>query len=183
MLKLIGTLLAVALVCGLVLAVVYKITSPVIAQQKELLLQQSLKSVLSADKYKKSTWQKDKDFYSALDKQGNLVGWCLPVTGHGYGGKIEMMVGINKNGTISGMQVLEQHETPGMGSKISEVGYKQTEPPFLAQFKGKSIDNIKLVKKKTDKYIEAITGATISSKAVVDSVHKEVSAFLETQKR
>ena len=181
MLRLSGTLLLAALVCGLILAVVYKVTSPVIAEQKQILLEKSLQSVLPADSYRKNATAAEQEFYEAQNKDGEIAGWCLPISSKGYGGAIKLMVGVNKNGTINGIQVLEHNETPGLGSKICEIGYKQTEPAFLAQFKGKNIKDIKLVKKKTDTNIEAITGATISSKAVVDGVQKGVSEFLKTR--
>jgi len=76
---------------------------------------------------------------------------------------------------------LEHSETPGLGSKISEIEYKQTEAKFLKQFKGKNIQDIVMVKGQTDKNIQAITGATISSKAVVSGVRAGIDGFLKNR--
>ena len=88
----------------------------------------------------------------------------------GFGGKIELIVGILMDGTITGYKVIEQSETPGLGSKV-------TEPQFSNQFVGKNAytDNFDL--KKDGGEIDAVTGATISSRAVVGAVKKAVAAY------
>jgi electron transport complex protein RnfG len=89
-----------------------------------------------------------------------------------------MITGIDRNGVIKGVRILEHQETPGLGSKINEIHPGEKEPHFLRQFIGK---NGKTVAVKKD--IDAITGATISSKAVTDAINKAVAEFLEKIKK
>ncbi|MBU1043717.1 MAG: RnfABCDGE type electron transport complex subunit G [Candidatus Omnitrophica bacterium] len=179
MFRLSMSLFAVALICALTLALIYQKTSPVIEQQKQMLLERSLQSVLPADSYQKQ--EGEILYYEAKNAQNNLIGWALPLSGKGYGGNIQLLVGVDTKENITGVQVLEHSETPGLGSKINEIEYKQTEAKFLKQFKDKNIQDIVLIKGKTDKNIQAITGATISSKAVVDGVRQGVDAFLKSK--
>ena len=88
----------------------------------------------------------------------------------GFGGKIELIIGILMDGTITGYKVIEQNETPGLGSKV-------TEPQFSNQFVGKNAytDNFDL--KKDGGETDAVTGATISSRAVVGAVKDAVAAY------
>jgi len=170
MLKLSLSLLLVALICALTLALIYKQTAPVIEKQKEILFNRSCKEVLVADTY---VQQEDYPaWYEATDDQGKVRGGCLKVSTKGYGGKIQLLAGVDNQGKITGIKILEHNETPGLGSQMQE-------PKFLDQFKGKTFQDIILVKQKTDKNIQAITGATISSKAVTDVIAQEVEALLK----
>jgi len=88
----------------------------------------------------------------------------------GFGGKIELIVGILMDGTITGYKVIQQNETPGLGSKV-------TEPQFSNQFVGKNAYTDNLDLKKDGGEIDAVTGATISSHAVVNAVKSAVAAY------
>jgi len=180
MLRLSFTLFCVALCCGLILAVIYHHTAPVIEKQKRLLLDESLNSVLAAEKYEK--YQNGMVYYEAFDKDDVMLGWCLPLTAKGYGGDIRLLVGLDVDGKITGVKVLEHSETPGLGSQINEVGYKETEPAFLIQFKNKQAIDLVLIKGKTQDNIQAITGATISSRAVMDAVKEGIEKFLKMKR-
>ncbi|MCG2711127.1 MAG: RnfABCDGE type electron transport complex subunit G [Candidatus Omnitrophica bacterium] len=180
MLRLSSALLIVALCCALTLAVIYYNTAPRIEEQKKILLERSLNSVLSADRYEK--YENGMVYFEAYDKEGIVVGWCLSLSGKGYGGDINLLVGLDINEKITGIKVLEHKETPGLGSQISEVKYKQSESAFLSEFKGKTAEDIVLIKGKTKDNIQAITGATISSRAVVDAARQGVEAFLKIKK-
>ena len=89
---------------------------------------------------------------------------------NGFGGRIELIIGMLMDGTITGYQVIDQKETPGLGTKI-------TEKSFSDQFIGLNsyVDELKL--KKDGGEIDAVTGATISSKAVIDAVEKAVETY------
>ena len=102
---------------------------------------------------------------------GKLAGWVIKAAGQGYAGSIELLLGLNPAGdTISGLFILEQAETPGLGNKI-------TFADWLSQFAGQgSVEPLTVVKdgRTTPGAIDAITGATISSKSVVSIVNRAV---------
>jgi Na+-translocating ferredoxin:NAD+ oxidoreductase subunit G len=108
--------------------------------------------------------------------QGNRKGWVVKAGGQGYADKIELLVGLDPNfTTITGLFVLEQKETPGLGNKMIF-------PEWRGQFTGKPTDPaLKVVKtgakEKTE--IDAITGATISSRSVTAIVNGAVKALRE----
>jgi electron transport complex protein RnfG len=115
--------------------------------------------------------------YQALDKDGQQVGWVIPASGQGFADVIELLVGVNMDLTqITGMYVLEQKETPGLGNKIV-TPTKAGEKGWRTQFAGKPA-NQKLTVVKTaptaDNDIEAVTGATDS---VVHIVNQGIADF------
>jgi electron transport complex protein RnfG len=87
----------------------------------------------------------------------------------GFSGHIELMVGFRTDGTINNISILEHKETPGLGSKM-------TEPKFLTQFLGKNPDNFSLKVKKDGGSVDAITAATISSRAFCDAMQRAYDA-------
>ena len=108
-------------------------------------------------------------------KDGGPSGVAFEVVGEGYGGMISMMLGIDVNGYISGVHVLKHAETPGLGAKIEEI-------TFRGAFRGKSLASSKLVRKhlavkKDGGDIDAITGATISSRGVTAAVSRGLKLF------
>lgn len=113
-----------------------------------------------------------KAIFTGKDSSGNPVGWCANVTPSGYGGELDIMVGISKDGTLSGMKVVSHSETAGLGAKASESS-------FSSQFSGKKIDApLAVIKSGTPKENEivAISGATITSSAVKDGVNAAIDA-------
>lgn len=103
-------------------------------------------------------------------KGGVFTGAVFLVSAAGYGGTIDIMLGVTPNGTITGVQVLSHSETPGLGAKI-------TEDNFCGQFKFKNLTNIKWALKKDGGEIDQITGATISPRATVKAIHKGLLSF------
>jgi electron transport complex protein RnfG len=97
-------------------------------------------------------------YYKAYDKNDKLVGVAFKASAKGYSSTIEIMVGMLKDGTITAVKILAQNETPGLGARVTETS-------FTGQFNNKNINNFN--------DIQAITGATISSTAVIDSVKKK----------
>ena len=100
------------------------------------------------------------DIYT-IYSDDTLVGYAFLATGKGYGGDIDILVGLEDAQTLKGITIVAQSETPGLGSKIIESS-------FVSEFVGANIDDIFL--KKDGGQIDAITGASISSEAVVDVV-------------
>lgn len=162
----------ICLAATLVLAVTYEVTRPKIEAELKIEEQAALKKIVpEADSFEAKSIG-DIEYFDAL-KDGALVGYCIKVTGVGYSGYMRIIVGIDTNGIIKGVNILEHQETPGLGSKVNEVKPGDTEPYFLRQFKGKQARTVAV---KRD--IDAITGATISSKAVTDAINKTVNEFL-----
>jgi electron transport complex protein RnfG len=114
--------------------------------------------------------------FDAYDAEENLVGYVVRGSGQGYGDVVIALVGVNKDASeITGVYVLSQKETPGLGSKIED-------PAWNGQFDGKATEPpLTIVKKTPDKpnEIEAISGATISSNALTNIVNGTVRDFRE----
>ncbi len=169
--------LILSLICfiaTLVLAVTYQITSPKIEEQKRIEEKEALQVVMpQAASFGEEKSVDGIDYFEAFDQDKKLLGYCVKTVGTGYSGFIRMMVGLDRQGTIEGLEVLEQQETPGLGARIEEVRPGEKDAWFLRQFNGKKSADIELRKD-----ISAITGATISSKAVVSAVKKTAAEFL-----
>lgn len=104
--------------------------------------------------------------YSEAKKGDEVIGYAFTVTESGYGGKIKVMVGILPDGKVSKVMVIAaDNETPGLGQNVKKDS-------FLNQFIGKLTD-IEVVKgaPSNDSEIQAVTSATISSKAVTRAVN------------
>lgn len=168
---------AICLAATLVLAVTYEVTKPKIEAQLKMEEQSALKSIIpSADSFNEKAID-GIEYFEAL-KNGTIVGYCVRVVGSGYNGYIRMVAGVDMNGTIEGVAVLEHSETPGLGAKINETRPGEGEPWFLKQFKGKKAGTIAIKKD-----IDAITGATISSKAATDAIRNTVDDLLKKLKK
>ena len=111
-----------------------------------------------------------KDDIYIVYKDKETIGYAFIAVGKGYGGEINTFVGIDKDFTIKQITVISNSETPGLGAKI-------TESFFTDQFKGLRSSDVKL--NKDGGKIDAITGATISSRAVTDSVRQELDKNIE----
>jgi len=101
-----------------------------------------------------------------------LIGYALKTfTEKGYSGKISIMVGINSNGLINETVVIDHKETPGLGTGMSKTSFKN-------QFIGKSpVNGFKLKVKKDGGDVDAITAATISSRAFCDSIDRAFKVY------
>jgi Na+-translocating ferredoxin:NAD+ oxidoreductase subunit G len=109
-------------------------------------------------------------FYVAR-RDGQFVGAAFQVTSRrGYAGPIQLLVGANADDTLHKVQVLAQRETRGLGSKIAI-------PPFSSQFEGLSILRTKWAIRKDRGDIDAVTGATISSRAVVTAIRSGLAVY------
>ncbi len=100
-------------------------------------------------------------------KSGNeIVGHTFKISANGYGGDIEIIVGINAEGKIEAVQIGAHGETPGLGAKVKEKS-------FVDQYHGKEAANPLSVTKTSamEHEIQAVTGATVSSSAVTNGVN------------
>ncbi len=183
--RLVVALTLIAVISGLILAVVEGMTREPIAAQRRLEMLKALRAVLPpidnepdtdavtlpAGKNAKGL-ELQRTFFRGRH-QGALAGVAFRVTApDGYSGNIEIMVGVDPGGAVAGIEILTQSETPGLGNKISEAGFK-------AQFRGKSLDNADWRVKKDGGQFDQITGATISPRAVVKAVRGGLEFFRE----
>lgn len=116
--------------------------------------------------------------YSGLDEAGEPVGLVAKVAPKGYGGTVNMMVGVGHDGTITGLEILSHGETPGLGANIEN-------PDFIAQFVGKQTGLLQVVKGQASaaEDISALASATISSTAVTEGVNQVLQYFMAVWNR
>lgn len=158
--KVILSLTLTCIVSAVILAVVYNNTVPVI-RNIEVRYQYQLKREIMPEGiiFKRIT---DTIEYG-YDKYRNEVGRIYIGSAKGYAGTVQVLFGLDKDNKITKVRILSHKETPGLGSKIADIS-------FLKQFTGKMPD--KLVLKKDDPRgdIDAISGATISSRSVINAI-------------
>jgi electron transport complex protein RnfG len=120
----------------------------------------------------KSEFAKDSvEVYPAF-KNGEFVGAAvIGATEKGFSGLVKIMVGFKPDGTIQNIEVLEQKETPGLGTKMKEES-------FLAQFRDKNPSSFNVKPIKDQGNVDALTGATISTRAFGDAVQMAYDAFM-----
>ncbi len=108
-------------------------------------------------------WDEEDGLYTlyADEQMTEFLGYAFLATGSGYGGDINILVGLEDARTVKGVVILSHSETPGIGTRAME-------PAFLDQFIGLNIDDIDFVN--NGGQIDAVTGATISSSAIVNAI-------------
>ena len=143
------------------LAFVYLLTAPRIEINAKLNFKNSLSEVLTAAD---SFHQLKDNVYEGM-RGKERVGMAVAVSPRGYSGPISMLIGIDREGKVVGITILNQRETPGLGANIVKAS-------FLNQFKGKSLQD--QIEPKKD--IDAITGATISSRGVCSGVKQALQS-------
>ena len=172
------TLFAVSLIASMSLAAIYNVTKEPIAKSKALKKEKAIAKVLPEfDKIE--TFKilpptgKDSVEFNLAFKGTDTVGVAIETyTDNGFGGRIKAMVGIKKDGTIHDVVHLEHTETPGLGDKIDK-----SKSVWSDQFKGKAADNFPLVVKKDGGEVDAITAATISSRAYCDAINRAYESY------
>ncbi|HMM11964.1 MAG TPA: RnfABCDGE type electron transport complex subunit G [Bacteroidales bacterium] len=165
------TLLAVASVAALSLGAVYNFTKEPIEAARKKKQEEAIRQVLPAfDRIEaaKALSSRGSDslsiFYAYQGDQ--LVGVAVNTyTNKGFGGLIRLMVGLLPDGTINNTAVLEHKETPGLGDKM-----QQNKSDWSLKFNGKNPSANNIHVKKDGGEVDAITAATISSRAFVDAV-------------
>lgn len=121
------------------------------------------------------------DLKVAVDASGNQMGYAIKTlsTVSGYGGDIELFIGISPEGDIKGLYVTALQETKGLGSRV-------TESEFQSQFIGKSTDSqLQVVKNNSpgDDEVQAVTGATISSRAFTSAINNAFNIYNQYLKK
>ncbi|HKZ46287.1 MAG TPA: RnfABCDGE type electron transport complex subunit G [Thermodesulfobacteriota bacterium] len=179
--KMFLVLTVIGAISGGILAGVFHVADPLIQANREKELKEAIFVVLpEAKDYKVMEKEIDKEkatIYQGIDANSKPVGIAFIADGGGFQGNIRIMVGLSIDYLkLKGIRILEQNETPGLGNRIKE-------PAFEDQFKGleirPKIEYIKYRKPEKPNQITAITGATISSDAVVKNVNNAVSRVLK----
>ena len=164
-LRLTLTLLAICAVVAAVLAGVNSITAPKIA---ELTAQKTIEAIAAvlpdAETAKEVDFADDTGIVSTVYESDS--GYAITVKPSGFDGEIEMMVGVDKEGTVLGISIINQSETAGLGA-VSAANNSKGEA-FRSQYTGMSGE---LAVTKDGGAVEAITGATITSRAVTAGVN------------
>lgn len=187
MARLIVALTVTCVISAFALAWVNSLTKGPIAKQEKLNRLQAIKAVLPP--FDNDPVKDAKELVVGRDKKGNpkvvtfflgkkigeVCGVAFETVGEGYGGFIYVMLGVNPAGEVTGIYILKHLETPGLGANIER-------PEFIRQFRGKSLANSKLVRgelavTKDGGDIQALTGATISSRGVVQAVNWGLKVF------
>ena len=175
-------LLVITAVSGGVLGLVYGMTKDKIAEVDQKKNEAAIQAVLPLKgdiTYKVETLSYTEDGVTtefpcnlAYDANGEFKGAAIKTSEGGFGGKIELMVGITADGTITGTSVLSHSETPGLGANMTGK--------FKDQFVNKKPGDkfiLEVTKSHDGKKVDAITAATITSRAFTKAVAKAYNAF------
>jgi electron transport complex protein RnfG len=175
------TLVVVTLIASTALGFVYELTKEPIAAAKLAKQKKAIDAVVTAydndpiaDQYKIgiASLKDSLEVYPAKlagEKQGIAIKTVSP---KGYGGNVWIMVGFLPDGSIHNISVLEHKETPGLGTKMNQ-------PKFIDQFIGKNPSQFNLKVKKDGGDVDALTGATISTRAFGSAVQTAYDAINE----
>jgi Na+-translocating ferredoxin:NAD+ oxidoreductase subunit G len=178
-LKLMVVLTTVSALAGFSLAYVNEKTKAPRAYQDRMKLLNSINTVLPPHDN-----QPDQDavkingtMYYVSKQKGTVNGVAFEASSDkGYSGLIRIMVGITPDGKVTSIEIVEQKETPGLGSKIAEDWFK-------GQYKGKSLENATWKVKKDGGDFDQISGATISPRAVTGAVKSGLEAYVKNKEQ
>ena len=168
-----GVLLAICLIVAAALGYVNAVTADRIADAGEQKLQESLREIVpDADRFDEIFVRHgEEDAVSRafeIIKDGVYAGLCVLVAPTGFAGPIDMIVGVGSDGAVLGVRVVSMSETAGLGAKVNI-------PDWLSQFEGLSapFNLVKTAAAEGD--IAAVSGATLSSRAIVQGVTAAVN--------
>lgn len=182
-------LFAITLIAGLMLGAVNDITKEPIARQEQKAKTEACQNVFAAAASFEEQEMEDAtqaladagltgadidELMAAKDASGSLLGYVITVTDHeGYGGDIQFSMGVTTDGVLNGISLLSISETAGLGMRAGEV--------LVPQFENKDVDRFTYTKtgSTADSEIDAISGATITTNAVVNGVNAGLVYFDE----
>ena len=186
MLKEAIVLFVITLIAGLVLGFAYELTKEPIRLQKEKAIQEACLTVFdNAASFVECEMILDEEVseqlanngvhigvvYEAMDSSGKLLGYVLESTSkQGYKGNIVLYMGVTLDGVLNGVSIIEIHEDAGLGALAPKV--------LVPQFAGKKVDSFIYTKTGAvqDNEIDAISGATVTTKAVTNAVNGGLKA-------
>lgn len=169
-LRLTRTLLIVTVIAAFILAAVNAVTAGPIARQKEAQRSAAMSCVMPEAQIFSTLYSNDPTIESITGAYSGttFMGYCVEVTPNGFGGAISLMVGVSEQGTVTGVSILDHSETPGLGAKAENS-------EFLSQFINIS-GTISVGSGKNS--VQAVTNATITSKAVTEGVNTALAAAM-----
>ena len=159
-------LLICAIVAGVV-SLVFQLTKDTYAANLQKTKDEAVAAIFETEGLTSKEIAKDADavVYEVYDANGGFYGYCVETAGKGFGGDIGLMVGYNENREILGVRVVSHSETPGLGAKIKDEAW------FLDQYAGQSGEVV------LGEDVDAIVGATVSSKAVTEGINRANEAL------
>ena len=164
--RMVVILAAICTGIALLLSVVNMLTENVIAEN---VVKEQNKAVLSifpdGEEVKEYTLDSGETVF-AIIKDGGIIGCCVNSVGSGYGGDINLMVGIDTNGKVSGISFVSMSETPGVGTKVKGEG-------FVSQFLGLGENAV------IGGNVDGISGATFSSMGVAEAVNNALALGID----
>lgn len=168
-------LFVISAVIALALAAANEITAPTIAKLEEQAQNEAMEKVIKADEYKLCKTEQDGEeiqYYTAEEK-GEIKGYIFTFAEKGYGGDVKVMTAVDTEGKVIAVDILDaSNETPGLGQNV-------TKEKFYSSFKGRT-EGVEIVKNGANpekNQVDAVTGATISSKAVGRAVDRATGLF------
>ena len=169
----IATLTLIGVIAGGSLSLVNNWAAPKIALNQKAETERAIYLVHLDGKRYEEIKNAGFEVYKVFNEADSSVGYSLVYSGNGFQGKIKLMIGLTEDlSKTTSIEVLEQSETPGLGTKILE-------PPYKDQYNGLSttpiIKLVKGVEPSTPNEVQSITGATISSRAVVTIVNEGIA--------
>ena len=177
-----STLGVTCLAATVLLASVNAITAGRIKAQAQAELQESLREVMADGvRFEPVEDRGQTLYYKVVSGDGRTIGAAFKASAKGYSSVIDTIVGMNNDGSINAIKIVSQQETPGLGSRITEIAATvslwdflkgrrpraDVRPWFQEQFSDKAVGELD--------GIQAITGATISSRTVIDSVRQKAA--------
>ena len=178
-----GILLAITLIAGLLLGVVNELTEEPIRIQQEKAIQEACQAVFpdieGIIEFRDIGYEPEESLAAELASNGVEIGTVYAamsgevfngyvvetISSEGYGGNIVLYVGVSVDGVVNGVSILELSESPGLGMEAPKV--------LAPQFAGRAVDNFVYTKTGTsaENEVDAITGATVTTSAVVSAVN------------
>jgi len=170
--QMISVLTMVGIISGAALAFIYIYANPLIAQNQKNEIKEAVFNIFPEAKSYEPVAKGGQQIFSVKDPEGKLLGYAFQAEGNGYQGAIKLMAGIKPDAeTLVGIEILESQETPGLGQEIAGNDFKKQ---FIGLEASPEITYVKNKKPEKPNEIQAITGATISSRAVVSILNAKI---------
>lgn len=183
-LKVVAVLVIIAMFSAILLAYVNKVTRGPIAENKKAEMKSAIKIVLKGIDLqnvrevplKLQIDNSPVQYFTALSDQDSLLGAALIVKApNGFSGDFDLMVGVAADGSIIDTYILQHHETPGLGDKMGSEAFKK-------QFRKKQLETTHWQVRKDGGDIDALTAATITSRAFTKGVKRALLAYKQITK-